>query len=442
MRPPEPEPTSLATPRRLGESQDFPDDIARAEHDAAATTFAVGTDRSIARAVLVTGAVLALGFVVVTVAQLLHARALSRAAELAATSPPPVDVVIAKASGGGQRLTLPGQTAAWYESTIYARVSGFVGRWNADIGDRVKRGQVLAVIETPDLDAELNAARAQVQASQAQVVARASEAEFARTTNERWRDSPKGVVSDQEREAKRADFEAASARLYAARAQVALDQARVAQYSALARFKDVTAPFDGRITERRIDVGNLVTAGSTAATSPLYHIAQSDPLRVFVDVPQSLASELRQPGVKAIVSTTDGSGSSAAGRNARTSGAISPQARTLRVEVDIPNPADRWVPGMYTSVTFGLDAHTGVEVPAAALLFRANGPQVARVDTSGHVQFVPVTIGRDNGSLVELDSGVSPGDRLVLNISSQIGPGTAVTVMGRSDGSPTPGAGR
>jgi RND family efflux transporter MFP subunit len=201
-------------------------------------------------------------------AALFHSSAVAKAGEAAYSAPPPVDVVIAKPATAGQDLVLPGQTAAWYETTIYARVNGYVAKWLVDIGDHVKKGQVLATIETPELDAELQAARAQLKASEAQVEARKAEAEFSKTTNERWRDSPKGVVSEQERDAKKADYESSEARLYAADAQVALDQSKVDQYSALAEFKQVKAPFDGTITERKIDVGNLVTAGSTSTTTP------------------------------------------------------------------------------------------------------------------------------------------------------------------------------
>src|SRR6202011_5771287 len=143
------------------------------------------------------------------------------------------DVIVARPASVGQDLVLPGQTAAWYETTIYARVNGYVAKWLVDIGDHVKRGQVLATIETPELDAELAAAKAQLQASQDQVGARKAEAAFSKTTNERWRDSPKGVVSEQERESKKADYESSEARLYAANAQVALDKSKVDQYIAL-----------------------------------------------------------------------------------------------------------------------------------------------------------------------------------------------------------------
>ena len=231
-------------------------------------------------------------FVVVKVIRLVDAHSLAKSANAAFTAPPPVDVITARPASVGQDLVLPGQTAAWYETTIYARVNGYVAKWLVDIGDHVKKGQLLATIETPELDAELTAARAQLKTSEAQVAAREAEAEFSKTTNERWRDSPKGVVSEQERESKKADYESAKARLYAANAQVASDKSKVDQYTALAQFKQVVAPFDGTITERKIDIGNLVTAGSSTTTTPMYRMAQTDPLRVFVDVPQSSAGEL------------------------------------------------------------------------------------------------------------------------------------------------------
>jgi RND family efflux transporter MFP subunit len=296
-----------------------------------------------------------------------------------------------------------------------------------DIGDHVKKGQLLATIETPELDAELNAARAQLKTSEAQVAAREAEAEFSKTTNERWRDSPKGVVSDQEREAKKADYESAKARLYAANAQVASDKSKVDQYSALAQFKQVVAPFDGTITERKIDIGNLVTAGSATTTTPLYRMAQTDPLRVFVDVPQSSAGELTRAGVPAEIRSTSGAQGVFEGKITRSAQSINAQARTMRVEVDMPNADHQLLPGTYVNVAFRLQPRGLVEVPAAALVFRPTGTQVARVDANGKISFQNVTIVRDNGSLVELGSGVEPGDRLVLNISSQIATGQTVT---------------
>jgi RND family efflux transporter MFP subunit len=303
-----------------------------------------------------------------------------------------------------------------------------VAKWLVDIGDHVKKGQVLATIETPEVDAERQAALAQLKASEAQVGARKAEAQFSKTTNERWRDSPKGVVSDQERESKKADYESSEARLYAANAQVNLDKSKVDQYDALTEFKQVKAPFDGTITERKIDIGNLVTAGSGSTTTPLYRMAQTDPLRVFVDVPQSASGELMNAGAPAEIRATGAVGGVFSGKIARSAESINAQARTMRVEVDMPNANHLLVPGMYVNVAFRLPPRGLVEVPAAALIFRASGTQVAEVDASGKIQFENVLIARDNGSLVELASGVQPGDRLVLNISSQIASGQTVAV--------------
>ncbi|HTB27896.1 MAG TPA: efflux RND transporter periplasmic adaptor subunit [Steroidobacteraceae bacterium] len=440
MQPPDIRP-DLSAPEPAGEHREnVPDDISRQEPGGVSTDFAPDTGSRVKRVVMIAGAVLLLGFIAVRVARFFDEHALADAAQSDYGAPPPVDIVVAKPVTLGQDLVLPGQTAAWYESTIYARVNGYVASWVVDIGDRVKKGQLLATIETPELDAELAAARAALNASEAQVTAREAEADFAQTTNERWRDAPKGVVSEQERESKKADYNSAKARLYAAKAQVALDQSRVNQYSALAAFKQVRAPFDGIITERKIDVGNLVTAGSTSATTSLYRITQNDPLRVFVDVPQRAAEELMKRGVPAQIRAAGSAGAVFTGKIARSADAINPQARTMRTEVDLPNPDNALVPGMYVSVSFQLPAKGQVEVPAAALIFRPGGPEVARVGSDGKVRFVKVTIARDDGSYLELGPGVDPGDRLVLNISSQIGPGEVVAVGNSSLASAANGA--
>ena len=406
----------------------YPDEISRREHEAVSTGFDPNTGQRVKRGVVIAAGILLAGLLIVVVLRFFHAHGVATAGETAYLTPPPVDIVIARAATEGQDLVLPGETAAWYEATIYARVNGYVAKWLVDIGDHVKKGQLLAIIETPELDAELQAAKAQLNASLAQVSARKAEAEFSKTTNERWRDSPKGVVSDQERDSKKADYESAEAHLYAANAQVNLDKSKVDQYGALTEFKLVKAPFDGTITERKIDIGNLVTAGSGSTTTPLYRMAQTDPLRIFVDVPQSAAGELMNAGAPAEIRATGAVGGVFAGKIARSAESINPQARTMRVEVDMPNANHALVPGMYVNIAFRLPPRGLVEVPAAALIFRASGTQVAEVDSLGKIRFESVTIARDNGSLVELASGVQPGDRLVLNISSQIAAGQTVAV--------------
>ncbi|HKD55620.1 MAG TPA: efflux RND transporter periplasmic adaptor subunit [Steroidobacteraceae bacterium] len=408
---------------------DYGTDTQDVDSHAVSARFDPHTGERLKRVSVIAAIVLGVAFLVVSIDRFVKARGVARATQQATSAAPLVDVITAKAVGATQRLVLPGYTAAWHQSTIFARVNGFVGKWFADIGDRVHEGQVLAQIETPDLDAELAAARAQLKAGQATVVVRKAETEFARTTYARWRDSPKGVVSDQEREEKKAAYDSAVARQRSAEADAALAQAQVDKYQAMAQFKKVTAPYDGAITVRDIDIGNLVTAGSTASTTPLYVMTQNDPIRIFVDAPQSASDDLLNSRAPVQVQTSAGVVREFGGQVTRTSQALNPQARTLRVEVDVPNSKGEFVPGMYVKVGFELPPRGLVQVPAAALMFRASGPQVAVVDPKGSISFRSVTIGRDDGSVVELSSGVAPGDRVALNVSSQIGQGDRVRVQ-------------
>jgi RND family efflux transporter MFP subunit len=384
--------------------------------------------RNVQRAALAVALVLLLAFVIVYLSRLHAEHKLARETRAAAAAIPTVDVVTVRGAPAGGSLTLPGETAAWYESTIYARVSGYVAKWYVDIGDHVKAGQVLALIDTPELDAEFLAAKAKLKVSEAQVKVKQADAAFAASTYERWRDSPKGVVSDQEREDKKAGNAGAAAQLEAARAQVNLDQADVDRLSAFEQFKRVTAPYIGTITERRIDIGNLVTAGSSGDTTLLYRMAQDDPIRIFVDVPQSAAPDLMKIGIPAKILIGAASSPSISGAITRTSDAIDPRARTFRAELDIPNPDGRLVSGEYVQVAFDLQNNGMSQVPAAALVFATSGPRVAVVGPDGTVKFRPVTIGRDDGNEVELSSGVTDGERLVLNISNQIVAGQKVQV--------------
>ncbi len=399
------------------------------------TAFASGTGRRIKISAAASAILLVGGFLMVHFLKASGENRLQQTSKAESSLKQLVNVITVQSPGATRPLTLPGETAAWYESTLYARVTGYVGKWFVDIGDRVRQGQVLAIIETPELDADLVAARAELTAAQAQVKVRAAEAEFAKSTNERWRDSPKGVVSEQERESKRSDYDSAVAKLNAAHAQVELDKARVERFTALQQFKQVTAPFDGTVTERRIDIGNLVTAGSTSNTL-LYRLSQETPMRVFVDVPQSVSGELQKPGVSVQIKASNLPGVTISGEVARTSKAINPQSRTLRIEVDIPNADQALVPGTYVDVSFALQGSNRIQVPAAALVFRSSGPQVAVVDNAGRVSFRNVTISRDDGNMVELESGLSPGDRVALNISSRISDGETVAIGESGDGAP------
>ena len=390
-------------------------------------------DRKLKSFAGIVAVMLIVGFIVIQHVKSVDQRALKSAALRQASSPPPVDVIRVQNAPSSSHLTLPGETAAWYESTIYARVDGYVATWNVDIGDHVKKRQVLATIETPDLDAKLVAAQAKVKASKALVVARQAEADFAQTTYQRWKDSPKGVVSEQERDAKKAYYDSAVAELNQAKAQVGLDQAVADHYAALAQFKQVDAPYDGTITERNIDIGNLVSTDGRTSNTPLYRMVKDDPIRVFVDVPQSAASDIKV-GASAKIKASNIPDREFDGKITRTSNSINSQTRTLRVEADIPNPDHALVSGMYVSVDFQVSTKGLVQVPAAALVFRSGGPQVGLVDGDNRLTFSKVRIARDDGNAVLLGSGVSPGDRVALNINNQIVDGDTVAVHESADG--------
>ncbi len=342
-----------------------------------------------------------------------------------ATAVNAVKVALDKGSGA---LRLPGSTAALYDSTLYSRVNGYVEHWTADIGDTVRAGQVLATLSTPDLDAELAAAQARIQADQAEVQVRKSALAFANTTEQRWREAPAGVVAEQERESKKADLDGARAQVVAAEARVNLDRADVTRLTALSDFKLVKAPFAGVITERHIDIGNLVTAGSTAATAPLYRLAQDQTVRVFVDVPQALADQLPVGTMGSILVQESGHAPVAA-RITRTARAIDSSARTLRVELDVANPSRQLLPGQYVQVEFSIHPPILPQVPAAAVMFRSAGARVAIIDATGKVHFQPVTIARDEGSLVSISQGLVGGEQVALNLGSQVAEGDHVVVQ-------------
>jgi RND family efflux transporter MFP subunit len=390
------------------------------------TAVAQGTGMRLLRIVAAIGLMLALGFFVVHRAKVDAEVRLADATAKDTAEAPTVDVITAGPGPAMHSLRLPGETAAWNETAIYARVNGYVAKWFVDIGDNVTAGQTLAIIDTPELDAELLAAQAKLHAGIAQVAVKQARADFAATTDERWRESPKGIVSDQERESKKAGSAEAIAELNAARAQVMLEQADIDRLTALTRFKEVKAPYEGTIVQRRIDTGNLVTAGSTANTTALYQLSQDNPMRIFVHAPQSVAAQLMSFGASAVISSSDQPNLHVKGKVSRTAKAIDPKSRTIRVEIDIPNPDRSLVPGMYVQADFEIEGGALIQIPAAALLFRSGGPQVAVVDEAGTISFRDVTIASDDGNVVSIGSGLAVGDRVALNLSSQIAPGTKV----------------
>ena len=429
------EPLSQPDPSENGKSSepfDGFDDIAEGitkphPHPPIASAYKEGTGRRLAISAIILTVALAGAYLYVNSIKAQEEAGLAAATEAKVKEPPAVETITVTLAPPTQPLRLPGGTKGWYHSTIDGRVSGYITKWFADIGDRVKKDQVLAVIDTPELDAQFEAARAQLKASEAEIVVRQADADFAKTTFDRWQGSAKGVVSEQERDEKKAAYSVAMAKVKAAEAKVNLDKSNVDRLNYMAQFKKVSAPYDGVITERRVDIGDLVTAGSTLNTTPLFGIAQFDRIRVFVNVPQSAASDT-VVGTPAKIFTADNSPQVFEGNVSRTSNSIDPKARTLRVEVDIPNPRLALVPGMYVQVEFDSKSKPSVQIPASALLFRSGGPQVAVIEPDSTVKFKDVQIGRDNGTYVEIESGLSDGDRVALNINNQIEDGSKVIV--------------
>lgn len=393
------------------------------------------TARQLRRGVVLATIVLTLAVLLAGIARWRQQHALSLEADKEARQVAVVSTLRVQAGGGAGDVALPGETAAWFESTIYARVSGYVARWTADLGDKVHQGQTLATIDTPELDAQLRAAEEQLKVAQSQVGIREAELALADTTYQRWRDSPKGVVSDQERDEKKANYDSAQARLNAARAQTALNLAEVDHFRALTAFKRVVAPFDGVITERHVDVGNLVSASAAtaSATVPLYRMMQDDPIRVFVDVPQNLATQVMAQKTPVVVRTQGNPVHRYDGHVVRSASALDPRARTLKVEIDLPNRRHELVPGAYVDVGFQINDSALVKVPASAIIFRAQGPQVALVDAASHIRFRDVVIARDEGSLLALASGVNAGERVAVNLSRGIAEGDLVEARDVTD---------
>lgn len=390
------------------------------------------TGRWMTMIALVVGLGLTAGFVEVSRIKAQEAESLTQETQKSVAMLPLVDVAVAQSGPAYKSLVLPGDTASWYRTTLYSRVNGYLADWKVDIGDKVKKGQLLATIDTPDLDSQLVAARAELEAAKAEAKVRQADADFAKTSYDRWRDSPKGVVSDQEREEKKAANDSSLAKLNAAIAQVAVDQAKVDGLMTLTQFKNVTAPFDGMITDRRVDPGDLVTAGSSANTSPLFVIQQTDRIRIFSRVPQGVAGRL-SIGSTVKVMTADGSDRVYEGKIVRTTGSVDPHARTMLVEIVLPNKDYALSPGMYIRAEFQVAQSKSVVVPAAAILFRGKGPQVAVVK-DGRVAFQNVSIATDDGDSVELASGLKVGDRVALNINNQISDGDKVAINNDAGG--------
>jgi len=326
-----------------------------------------------------------------------------------------VTTVQARRNASGQTLALPGTLQGFVQSPIAARASGYVKRWTSDIGSKVAKGDLLAEIETPEIDQQLS----QAQAARDQA---AASLELARSTLVRWEGlRKKDVVSQQDLDERRSAVTQSQANL-------AATEANVGRLRQLEDFKRVLAPFSGVITRRNVDVGDLIDSSRL-----LFTLSQTDPLRVYVNIPQAYA-QLVKLGQKVTVSQAELQGQRFAGQLARTSAAIDTATRTLQLEVALPNPEGILMPGAYVKVELSLPASKSLVAPTNTLLFRAQGTMVAVLDAQGRVSLRRVSVGRNYGVDFEVLEGLTEVDCVVLNPPDWIADGQTVVANPAKEG--------
>jgi multidrug efflux system membrane fusion protein len=337
------------------------------------------------------------------------------AKETEAVAVPTVAIVQPASEPGNDELVLPGNLQAFEESPIFARTNGYLLRWYKDMGSKIQKGELLAAIDTPEVDQELSQARA----GREQVK---SALELAKISADRWANLRKSdSVSQQEADQQASGYQQAQANLAAA-------DANVRRLEQLESFKNVYAPFSGVLTRRNVDPGALINSGAGAAGKELFDIARVDPLRVYVSVPQAYAPSMKV-GVKATVTLQEFPGQKFTGIVARTADAIDPATRTLNTEVDVPNKDGKLLPGSFGQVHFATGMSVPrITIPVNAMLFRAEGPRAAVVDKDGKVHLHPISIGRDFGSTLEILGGLDASDQVIINPSDSLEEGQQVHV--------------
>ncbi len=357
--------------------------------------------------------ILLFGGALAVVRRLSEKKALAKETERLAV--PTVSVLKPAAEPASEELTLPAQLQAYVESAIYSRTNGYLLRWNKDIGSRITKGELLAEIDTPEVDQELSQAKASREQIQAQL-------ELAKSSAERWVNLRKtDSVSQQESDQQTSAYTQARANLAAA-------DANVKRLEQTESFKHIYAPFSGILTKRNVDTGALINAGSAGQGRELFDIAQVDPLRVYVSVPQSSAPSIKR-GMAAYIELAEYPGKKFAGKVVRTADVIDPATRTLLTEVDVPNPDDHLMPGSYAQVHFAVPVQTvRMSVPVNALLFRAEGPRIAVVGADNKIHLKAITIGRDFGTKIEILTGLEANDQMVVNPADSLQEGQAVKI--------------
>ena len=328
---------------------------------------------------------------------------------------PTVRLVEPRPGQGSNSLTLPGRLQPYIEAPIYARVNGYLKRWHVDIGTQVKSGQLMAEIDTPELDQQLEQAKADLVSAQ-------SNRQLAEVTAKRWRNLREtDSVSQQEADQKEGDLSARTAAVSAA-------QANVNRVQALESFKRITAPFDGIVTARKTDIGALINAGAGSSGVELFSVADVRQLRLFVRVPQVYASRIRI-GAPAKLSVPEHPGMNFTATLVRTSGAISSSSGTLLAELEIDNKEGLLTPGGYAEVSLDISgSQSSLRVPASALIMRKGGVQLATVSPDNRIVLKKVVVGLDHGSEVEILSGISAGEKIVPSPPDSIEDGDTVRV--------------
>jgi RND family efflux transporter MFP subunit len=345
-------------------------------------------------------------------------------------TPPRVGVTKAVAIDKPGSLSLPGNLVADRETFVYARANGYVRRWLVDIGDQVNTGDLLAELETPELNQQLAQARANVRQRQAALWQAQSNRAYAQQTAIRMHAlRAQKFISQQDDDQARSLAAVGDANVMAAESDLKAAQASVLQLEQMVSFGRVMAPFDGTITQRLVEVGSLVAAGGGAPSQALFQIQATDPMRVFVQIPQTYAPSVRM-GQDAEVSVRQYPGRVFHGHVSRTAGALDPSSRTLNTEIDVPNETGQLIAGMYAQVLFTLSvAHRIVQVPTSAVVADARGVYVAVVNDAGVVHLAAVLPGPDNGSTVELVKGLSGDEQVIVSPPADVIDGMRIESM-------------
>jgi RND family efflux transporter MFP subunit len=338
-----------------------------------------------------------------------------------------VETMTPKERASDRAIQIPGSVQPLEETIVYARANGYVRKWYRDIGDKVTDQEVLAEIETPELDQELDQGRAQLQQTQASLLQSNANRDLSKANLERYRALiPSGVVSQADLDQRNAQSLVDEATVKVSQANVAAQEANIRRLTQLKQFARVVAPFGGVITQRWVEIGALVTAGNA---TPLYKVAAMDPARVFIQVPQDVAPSVR-PDVAVKVGIREYAGRVFDGKVTRSANELDPATRTMTTEVRIPNADGALIAGMYADVALVLPSpHRVYEVPASALYTDAKGARVATVDAESKIHFLPVVVERDTGSAIEIASGIGPDTHVVKLASAELSEGKIVEAL-------------